>query len=422
MKQEIKDVLPQERLKFSRKTFIKHRIGKLLADYDIKEVLGHGAFGKVYKAIHRSTRLERAVKMIDKTNITQENKDRVLREVEILAEVDHPNIVRIFEVVEDEKTLSIVTELYEGGEMFDRVVREKTFSEQFAAGLMGELMSAVTHCHSKGVVHRDLKPENILFETKAPNSHIRVIDFGISRKMLKGAMLRRKYGTPYYIAPEVLKGDYDEKCDVWSCGVILYVLLSGEPPFNGVNSRAILQRVASGRFAFRNPIWSHISSEVKSLISRMLTVSPAARPSAQEVLLDSWIQGVFRPAGDFPLMREHLVQLTRFNLTQKFKHATYMYIASHYLLVKEAESLRGSFRLLDQDGDGRISSSELSEGYERGSLRLPDINQVLKMADTDQNGYIDYTEFLTAAMDWQHRLNTSYLESAFAAFDTVRTR
>lgn len=417
--QEPKDEFPQEKLKFSRKSFIKHRLGRVLDDYEVREVMGQGAFGKVYKAVHRQTSLLRAVKMINKQNISREDHERVLREVQILSEIDHPYIVRIHEVIEDEKSLSIVTELYEGGELFDRIVREKAFSEALAATIMGELMSAVTHCHAKGIVHRDLKPENILFETKAANAHVRVIDFGISRKMLSSSPLRRKYGTPYYIAPEVLKGDYDEKCDVWSCGVILFVLLSGEPPFNGVNSRAILQRVASGNFAFRNPIWTHISAQAKSLISRMLTVTPTARPSAQDVLSDPWIQGVFRPSASFPLVREHLVQLTRFNLTQKFKHAAYMYIASHYLLAKEAEDLRNSFKLLDKDGDGKVSGEELKEGYEKSALRLPDIAQVMKLADSDQNGFIDYTEFLTAAMDWQHRLNTTHLESVFAAFDTV---
>ncbi len=310
LNQEPKDSLPQEKLKFNRKSFIKHRLGRVLDDYEIQEVMGQGAFGKVYKTIHKHTRLLRAVKMINKQNISKEDQDRVLREVQILTEIDHPYIVRIYEVVEDEKSISIVTELYEGGELFDRIVKEKSFSEGFAASIMGELMSAVAHCHAKGIVHRDLKPENILFETKG-SAHIRVIDFGISRKMLSSSPLRRKYGTPYYIAPEVLKGDYDEKCDVWSCGVILFVFLSGEPPFNGVNSRAILQRVASGNFAFRNPIWSHISPQAKSLISRMLTVSPSARPSAQDVLSDPWIQGVFRPANAFPLVREHLVQLVQ---------------------------------------------------------------------------------------------------------------
>lgn len=154
-------------------------------------------------------------------------------EVSVLKSIDHPNIIKLFELYQDDTNYYLITEHCQGGELFERIKSAENFSEKEAADYMKQILSAVYYCHERQIVHRDLKPENLLFDQKKQNANIKVIDFGTSRKFDPTKKLTKRLGTPYYIAPEVLKKNYDEKCDVWSCGVILYILLCGYPPFNG---------------------------------------------------------------------------------------------------------------------------------------------------------------------------------------------
>ncbi len=169
-------------------------------------------------------------------------KIRLNYEIDILKNLDHPNILRLYEVFEDKKFIYLVTEFCEAGELFDEIVKRQRFDERDAAIIIKQLLSAIAYCHSKSVCHRDLKPENILIDNKETLS-IKLIDFGTSQKFDTEEKMELILGTAYYIAPEVLKGEYDEKCDVWSIGVILYILLSGEPPFPGSNDKEILKHV-----------------------------------------------------------------------------------------------------------------------------------------------------------------------------------
>lgn len=164
------------------------------------------------------------------------------------------------------------------------------FSEKEAAEYLKQIIWAVYYCHQKNIVHRDLKPENILFESKKPTANLKVIDFGTSRKFDSQKKLTKRLGTPYYIAPEVLMKNYDEKCDIWSCGVILYILLCGYPPFNGPDEDSILKAVKEGNFSFDEADWGQISQDAKILIKKMLQKDPKKRISAREVYEDPWIQ------------------------------------------------------------------------------------------------------------------------------------
>jgi calcium-dependent protein kinase len=224
--------------------------------------LGDGAFGSVSKAVHKASGAVRAVKSISKVRVGKNpalEREKFLNEVKLLSEMDHPNILRIFEFYEDERNYHLVTELCTGGELFDYIIERKHLTERMAANVMYQLLSAIIHCHDKNVAHRDIKPENMLLElpvdpkSTAPDLHIKVIDFGTSCLFQPENKLHAKYGTPYYIAPEVIERDYDHRCDVWSAGVIMYILLCGKPPFNGASDNEIMERVKQGRVAFREP-------------------------------------------------------------------------------------------------------------------------------------------------------------------------
>mmetsp|Transcript_36748 Transcript_36748/g.27201 ORF Transcript_36748/g.27201 Transcript_36748/m.27201 type:complete len:212 (-) Transcript_36748:675-1310(-) len=209
----------------------------------------------------------------------KKEKVRLQFEIDILRNLDHPNIVKLYEVFEDKNYIYLVTELCTGGELFDEIIVKQHFSEVDAAKVIQQVLSAVSYCHKNKVVHRDLKPENILLDSKN-NDIIKIIDFGTSQVFSPDTKLHQALGTPYYIAPEVLRGEYDEKCDVWSIGVILYILLCGQPPFNGAKDKDILKKVKEGKFTYSDEIWKKRSAESMDLINRCLTLNPDERLSA----------------------------------------------------------------------------------------------------------------------------------------------
>lgn len=210
--------------------------------YKPLKVIGKGSFGEVTKVIDTRTNQIRAIKKIKKSAIQKEKGIVKDKEYEILTKLNHPNIVRLLEYYQDADHFYLVTEFCEGGELFDQIINCGVFTENMAAEIIRQILSAVVYCHSHRIVHRDLKPENLLLEcsnkTFDEGNIVKVIDFGTSVEHLNpGEKLKARLGTAYYIAPEVLRGEYDEKCDVWSCGVILYIFLCGYPPFNGENDQ-----------------------------------------------------------------------------------------------------------------------------------------------------------------------------------------
>lgn len=205
----------------------------------------------------------------------------LFNEINNLKDLDHPNIIKINEFFEDEKRYYIVTEICKGGELFDEIVEKGYFAEKDAAKLMKQILSCINYCHLNNIVHRDLKPENILLEKDKDFDKIKIIDFGTSLMFEKGVDIKEKLGTPYYIAPEVLKKKYGPKCDIWSCGVIAYIVMCGAPPFNGDSEKEIINKVKDGRVSFSSPIWNKISPEAKDFIEKLLKVNPDVRLSAQ---------------------------------------------------------------------------------------------------------------------------------------------
>ena len=388
-----------------------------MSNYTIVGTLGKGSFGKVYKVLHRVSGDYRAVKVLDKASVSSKNKIKLLSEVEMLRSLDHPNILKVYEVYEDEKQINIVTELCLGGELFDRVLSMKKFSESLAATYMYQIMSAILTCHEKGIVHRDLKPENIMFASDSEDSPLKVIDFGTSKKLEEKGVLTSLTGTAYYVAPEVLRGNYDFKCDIWSCGVILYIMLCGYPPFRGNSEDAILNAVSRGYFSFAGKEWALVSSEAKSLIMYMLTRNPLRRPSAAEVFNTGWIQNVNKQHKDIQLPMKSLKNLSHFRATRKLQQATLEFIASQLLSAKETKYLREAFIALDSNGDGKLSVEELRQGYKNSRIELVDIDGIIQSCDADGDGFIDYTEFLTATINWKKELTHQRIEAVFKMFD-----
>ncbi|XP_042399774.1 calcium-dependent protein kinase 26-like [Zingiber officinale] len=260
--------------------------------YVLQEELGWGQFGVIRACADMLTGESVACKSIAKDRlVTTEDIKSIKLEIEVMARLSgHPNIVDLKAVYEDDDYVHLVMELCAGGELFHRLEKHGYFSENEAAVLFRPLMEVVMYCHDKGVVHRDLKPENILLATKSLSSPIKLADFGLATYIQPGQTLSGTVGSPFYIAPEVLAGGYNEAADVWSAGVILYILLSGMPPFWGKTKSRIFESVRSAELRFPSDSWQSVSNTAKDLIRRMLCRDPSQRLTSKQVLDHSWIK------------------------------------------------------------------------------------------------------------------------------------
>ena len=262
-------------------------------DYKKLNFLGEGSFAAVYRVQNRITDSIRAMKIINKSaSCSAEDDKEIFNEINILRTLDHPNILKIFEFYSNKESYSIVTELCSGGELFQEIVDKGPFNENYSAYVMFQILSAINYCHNMKIVHRDLKPENILIVDRDKNNYprVKICDFGTSKMFEKGAIQRKLVGSSYYIAPEVLKKHYDEKCDLWSCGVILYILLSGRPPFGGENDKEIMERVSIGKYDLQSSPFNKLTEDCIDLLTKLLTRDPKQRISAQEALAHNWFK------------------------------------------------------------------------------------------------------------------------------------
>ena len=264
--------------------------------YIEKKKIGEGAFGKVVEVQHKVTKVFRAMKIINKNKMSlgNEEEDALINEINIVKSLDHPNIMKVYEFFQKDDYLYIISELLSGGELLQKINENNQLSEDVSAFIMKQIFSAVDFCHQKGITHRDLKPENILIESKEEANKefftIKIIDFGTSGQLKKGELLNENVGTPLYIAPEIINNKkYNEKCDLWSCGVIMYMILSGQPPFKGENEEEIYQAIKNGKFNFDDEKWDEISNEAKDLIKNLLMKDINKRYSAKEALNHPWI-------------------------------------------------------------------------------------------------------------------------------------
>ncbi|OMJ87571.1 hypothetical protein SteCoe_10656 [Stentor coeruleus] len=415
--QDIKYQRPSRSFILTPGDFVKINTGSILANYVFKDVLGYGGFGEVRKAHHKPTRSDRAIKSIDISQSKEEEIQKLLKEVSILKILDHPNIIRIFEVYRSQTKLHIVTELCTGGELFNRIKEMKKFSENQAAKYMIDIVSAVMHCHQRGVVHRDLKPENLLFTNNEEGSKLKLIDFGTSALFEKARKMTGIIGTYYYMAPEVITGDYDEKCDVWSLGVILYIMLSGNPPFNGSSDEEIVSKIQNSPLSFNNPTWKNISSEAKTLIIKMLKKVPATRPDIEEIFSDSWLQS--RSKGEVPdieLEAASLYSLGQFKTESTLQHAVFSYIVSQMMDSACFNKLGQIFTDIDKNGDGLLSREELEDAVVKFDLHF-NVDEIIQRCDSDKNGFINYTEFLTATVEASQAYSREKVREVFNIFD-----
>lgn len=254
--------------------------------------LGYGAFAEVFIGKHKPTGAQYAVKQVDRAKMMWGQRDALKDEIENLKKVrEGPNIVQLYEVFEQEKYCYLVCELMPGGELFDRIIEKKTFTEKEARSACRCVLEALEYMHSNRVAHRDLKPENLLLANQKELLPVKLADFGFAKSVTKKNGCRTLCGTPGYLAPEILERwpAYDVKCDIWSVGVILFLLLGGYLPFDDDDEDKVFDRTRNGQYDFRPQFWRHISSGAKDLVSQCLTINPNKRATAAGALKHGWM-------------------------------------------------------------------------------------------------------------------------------------
>lgn len=297
--------------------------------YRVEKTLGEGAFSVVKECSHRQTRKHVAVKVVTKAKLSREDDLALKDEISILKSLDHNHIIKLNDVFYEPSHYYLVTELMNGGELFDRIVAKAYYNEKEARDVCKILFEALNYCHQKGIAHRDLKPENLLLVSKSNDREIKIADFGFAKKAPTSECLLTQCGTPGYVAPEILYGvPYGTKADMWSLGVITYILLGGYPPFIEQNQRELFKKIKKGQYEFHVEYWGDVSTDAKDLISSLLTTEPRRRLSAVEALNNPWINGSSELLEGKDL-GANLAEFKKFNAKRKLKHAVLTLIATN---------------------------------------------------------------------------------------------
>ncbi|XP_051539801.1 calcium/calmodulin-dependent protein kinase type II subunit beta-like isoform X8 [Myxocyprinus asiaticus] len=306
-------------------------------EYQLYEELGKGAFSVVRRCVKLCTGQEYAAKIINTKKLSARDHQKLEREARICRLLKHPNIVRLHDSISEEGFHYLLFDLVTGGELFEDIVAREYYSEADASHCIQQILEAVLHCHQLGVVHRDLKPENLLLASKCKNAAVKLADFGLAIEVQGDQQAWFGFaGTPGYLSPEVLRKEaYGKPVDIWACGVILYILLVGYPPFWDEDQHKLYQQIKAGAYDFPSPEWDTVTPEAKNLINQMLTINPTKRITAQEALKHPWV--CQRSTVASMMHRQETVEcLKKFNARRKLKGAilTTMLVSRNFSAAK----------------------------------------------------------------------------------------
>lgn len=357
--------------------------------------------------------------IIDRTS-NNEYVEELQNEIAILRTLDHPNVVRLHEVYTHKKQIYLVLELCEGGDLAAR----SPYSEKEAARIASQIVSAVSYLHLNGVVHRDLKFENIMFENKSPGALVKLIDFGLSKKFFgKPKYMAERVGTIYTMAPEVLEGIYTSKADLWSIGVITYMLLCTSKPFYHKNRRTMVELIMHASYKTDGTVWDNLSDDAKDFVQKLLVVDPSHRLDAEQASKHPWFVNREQLPDEKP-SRDVLASidgsLLNFVNTSMLKKIALTIIA-HRSKADEILELRKAFEGFDTARDGVLSLDEFKAALSQCSISDAELETIFSSVDTNKNGRINYTEFLAATIEAYGNISEDRIAEAFDRMDADDT-
>jgi len=389
-----------------------HKLPKRITDkYDVQgDKLGSGYNGDVITARHLINGKLYAVKAFKLHGVSWEKREELRDETEIFLGLDHPHVVRLTDVYESEDRLDLVMECMEGGELYERVIERRKFSEVDAAIATKQMLLAVNYLHHHGVVHRDLKLENFLYEKKETN-HLKLIDFGFSKLWEPSTKMKLSCGTLAYVAPEVLSKSYTSKCDLWSLGVITFILLVGYMPFSGSEQKQ-MSLIRSGEYTMKKQPWSKVSATGHDFVRKLLVVDVEARFSAAQALEHPWIASEASEAVVDDSITESLINFAQ---ASKFRRAC-MSVMAWSLTTEERAQVRDAFMELDSSQTGAIKLADFKKVLE---TRCSDKQSaaIFGALDVSHDDEIHYSEFLAAMMSSRFQLHDNLLKATFRRFD-----
>lgn len=421
------------RLSVTNSLFVNEVKGLPNKKYKIISKIGTGAYGTVFLAENLLTKANVAMKKIDKSAEDLLEDNEIKDEIEILKKLDHPNIVKILEFYNTPDSYYIINDYCPNGELYYQI--NKQFSETQMAVIFRQIFSGLSYLHENNIIHRDLKLENILITdieksitTKEKLFNIKIIDFGTAKIFEKNKSEKTVVGSSYYIAPEVLNKKYNEKCDTWSAGVILYMLICGRAPFDGSDDEAIIANIKKGSFNHKHRKLLAASLDVQDLVKKLLEVNVAKRLSAAEALKHPWFTKFVGKSLYMNIEKEkvkmYLDRLVQYEINSKFQQMCIAFIVHNVPDTEETKDILKIFRLFNTNDDGKLTKQELYNGlvqYEDPSMIKEKIEDIFFILDGANHGFLEYEEFLRACMDKKTLLCDEHLVYAFNFFDKDNT-
>ena len=425
---DITSIKEESMISISNRLFINEIKEIPKKKYITQKLLGIGTYGKVYLVQNKYTKEYFAMKEIPKTSEDLLSDNEIMDEIEILKNLDHPDIVRITEFYNTENSYYLINEYCKYGELYEQVKNE--FSETQIAVMFRQILSGIAYLHSNNIIHRDLKLENILINdieksitTNEDLFLVKIIDFGTAKIFDKNKIPRAIVGSIYYIAPEVLLKKYGKECDMWSLGVILYMFIVGHAPFDGRSNRDIMEKIKKGKYLKNEKRWKKASNEVKDLINKLLVLEPEKRLTAFEALKHPWFKVSNSNILYNNISKEEVLNcisnLLNYSIKSKFEELVLAYIVHNLPRPKQAKSCIKLFKLANKNEDGKLSRNELKETLLNfvSEEFLQNFDDIFSLLDGDNNDYIDYEEFLRATLDRKLLVNDRILKLAFRFFD-----